>query len=144
MGQFGAHTHISPTVSALAGIFAKMSTIYNPFIYGITHPRFKKKLQSAVSNITTWTYRGSSINTSFTRSFRTGYSKTSKGEIEMTSLKQSNEYRRNEKIGSEMNNDFDNSTTDVKNIKETVKDQGANELLLPEEHSTNVSEEDST
>ena len=46
MGISQATSGIVPTVSMLAGIFAKMSTIYNPFIYGTTHPTFRQKLSN--------------------------------------------------------------------------------------------------
>ena len=45
IGQFGDMSLITPVSSAIPGIFAKMSTIYNPFIYSYSHPRFREKLR---------------------------------------------------------------------------------------------------
>ena len=40
-GLFGDQSLIVPFASALPGIFAKASTMYNPLVYAFGHPRFK-------------------------------------------------------------------------------------------------------
>nr|ANF89421.1 arthopsin 2 [Limulus polyphemus] len=40
IGQFCNSSYITPWVSAMPALFAKMSTMYNPIIYGISHRRF--------------------------------------------------------------------------------------------------------
>ena len=44
-GAFGSSSHLTPLVSALPVIFAKMSTLYNPFLYSLMHPRFRQKVK---------------------------------------------------------------------------------------------------
>ncbi len=44
-GAFGSQSHLTPLVSALPCIFAKMSTLYNPFLYSLMHPRFRQKVR---------------------------------------------------------------------------------------------------
>ena len=43
-GQYGERQMISPHVAMVPVIVAKLSTVYNPFIYSITHPRFKVRI----------------------------------------------------------------------------------------------------
>ena len=45
LGQFGNPKLLTPFVSAIPGILAKSSTIYNPLIYAVSHPRFRRKLR---------------------------------------------------------------------------------------------------
>lgn len=45
IGQFGDQTMLSPILSVIPGILAKMSTMYNPFIYCFSHPRIKQKVR---------------------------------------------------------------------------------------------------
>ena len=44
IGQFGDLTLVTPVTSAIPGIMAKMSTMYNPVIYSFSHPRIKQKV----------------------------------------------------------------------------------------------------
>ena len=44
IGQFGQRSLITPLASAIPGLLAKASTMYNPFVYIIGHPRFKRKI----------------------------------------------------------------------------------------------------
>ncbi|ODN00900.1 Compound eye opsin BCRH1 [Orchesella cincta] len=41
IGQFGDASLLSPLATALPAIFAKSSVIYNPFVYGLSHPLFR-------------------------------------------------------------------------------------------------------
>lgn len=50
-GLFSVHPALTPLVTALPGVFAKMSTIYNPFLYTFSHPRFRKKVKFLLFNI---------------------------------------------------------------------------------------------
>nr|AGL94565.1 rhabdomeric opsin 4 [Platynereis dumerilii] len=45
VGQFGDQDLLTPIVSAIPGILAKSSTIYNPMIFAVSHPRFRRKLR---------------------------------------------------------------------------------------------------
>ena len=45
IGMYGNYKLLTPMVTAVPGIFAKMSTIYNPFLYTFSHPRFRKKVK---------------------------------------------------------------------------------------------------
>ena len=44
IGEFGNSSSLSPLISTLPCIFAKMSTLYNPFLYSLVHPRFRQKV----------------------------------------------------------------------------------------------------
>lgn len=44
LGQFGDLDLLTPWMSYVPCIFAKMSTMYNPFIYGLSHQRFRSSL----------------------------------------------------------------------------------------------------
>lgn len=54
IGQFGDRNVITPFVSTIPGILAKSSTIYNPVIYSISHPRFRRKLRYLYSRMRTY------------------------------------------------------------------------------------------
>lgn len=41
IGQFGDASLLSPLATALPALFAKSSVIYNPFVYGLSHPLFR-------------------------------------------------------------------------------------------------------
>ncbi|CAL8126664.1 unnamed protein product [Orchesella dallaii] len=41
IGQFGDASLLSPLSTALPAVFAKSSVIYNPFVYGLSHPLFR-------------------------------------------------------------------------------------------------------
>ncbi|XP_054724911.1 rhodopsin-like [Uloborus diversus] len=45
IGQFGNPVVLTPWVSVLPSLFAKMSTIYNPAIYGLSHRHFRATLR---------------------------------------------------------------------------------------------------
>ncbi|KAF8795597.1 Rhodopsin like protein [Argiope bruennichi] len=45
LGQFGDKSLLTPWVSVLPSLFAKMSTLYNPAIYGISHRHFRTALK---------------------------------------------------------------------------------------------------
>ncbi|XP_015907951.2 rhodopsin, GQ-coupled [Parasteatoda tepidariorum] len=45
IGQFGNEKLLTPWVSVLPSLFAKMSTIYNPAIYGLSHRHFRATLK---------------------------------------------------------------------------------------------------
>ncbi|XP_035205617.1 rhodopsin, GQ-coupled-like, partial [Stegodyphus dumicola] len=70
IGQFGNTRILTPWVSVLPSLFAKMSTIYNPAIYGLSHRHFratlrrifKKKLQrSSIERGGTYLSKNSSV-----------------------------------------------------------------------------------
>ena len=44
IGIYGNYQLLTPIVTAVPGILAKMSTIYNPLLYTFSHPRFRKKV----------------------------------------------------------------------------------------------------
>ena len=46
IGLFGNQASLTPYVSSVAGLFAKTSTVYNPIVYALIHPKFKRKLKS--------------------------------------------------------------------------------------------------
>ncbi|GBM85084.1 hypothetical protein AVEN_248815-1 [Araneus ventricosus] len=45
LGQFGDKSLLTPWVSVLPSLFAKMSTLYNPAIYGLSHRHFRAALK---------------------------------------------------------------------------------------------------
>ena len=45
VGQYGDASMITPTVAMVPIIIAKLSTIYNPFIYAISHPKFNSAIK---------------------------------------------------------------------------------------------------
>ena len=46
LGMFNLHSYVTPIASTLAGLLAKSSTAYNPFIYTISHDTFRKRLSA--------------------------------------------------------------------------------------------------
>ena len=44
VGEFGNSSSLTPLISTLPCLFAKMSTLYNPFLYSLVHPRFRQKV----------------------------------------------------------------------------------------------------
>ncbi|XP_045114177.1 rhodopsin-like isoform X2 [Portunus trituberculatus] len=52
IGQFGDVRLLTPWVSALPALFAKASVIYNPIVYGMSHPHFRSSLQHLFSSVT--------------------------------------------------------------------------------------------
>nr|XP_053635810.1 rhodopsin-like [Cherax quadricarinatus] len=51
IGQFGEVRVLTPWVTSLPALFAKASVIYNPIVYGMSHPNFRASLQYLFSNI---------------------------------------------------------------------------------------------
>ncbi|XP_075215320.1 rhodopsin, GQ-coupled-like [Lycorma delicatula] len=45
IGQFGNQGLVTPWVSALPAFFAKASVVYNPIVYGLSHPHFRASLR---------------------------------------------------------------------------------------------------
>lgn len=52
IGQFGDLSLLTPWVSTLPALFAKASVIYNPIVYGMSHPHFRSSLQHLFSSVT--------------------------------------------------------------------------------------------
>ncbi|KAL8579425.1 hypothetical protein ACOMHN_026790 [Nucella lapillus] len=50
IGLFGDVTLVSPVVSALPCIFAKVATVSNPPLYSLGHPKFRKKIRYLVKS----------------------------------------------------------------------------------------------
>lgn len=46
VGQFGDKDILSPLVTAIPGIFAKTSVVFNPIVYGLSHPHFRSALRT--------------------------------------------------------------------------------------------------
>lgn len=46
IGLFGNQELITPYLSAISGLIAKTSTVFNPIVYAIIHPKFKSKIKS--------------------------------------------------------------------------------------------------
>lgn len=44
IGNFGDASVVTPLVSTIPGVFAKLSTVLNPMIYALLHPKFRSKL----------------------------------------------------------------------------------------------------
>lgn len=55
VGLFGDRTLITPYLSSVAGLIAKTSTVFNPIVYAIIHPKFKSKIKCML-------YRRNSLN----------------------------------------------------------------------------------
>lgn len=53
VGQFGGQTKIEPWISALPAICAKASVVYNPIVYGLSHPHFRSSIRNYISGCTT-------------------------------------------------------------------------------------------
>ncbi|CAG7838004.1 unnamed protein product, partial [Allacma fusca] len=45
VGQFGDASSLTPLGTALPAIFAKASVIYNPIVYGLSHPHFRSAIR---------------------------------------------------------------------------------------------------
>ncbi|XP_047490946.1 rhodopsin-like [Penaeus chinensis] len=44
MGILSWRENLTPLASMLPALFAKLSTVYNPFIYAVSHPRYRQEL----------------------------------------------------------------------------------------------------
>ncbi|XP_049952508.1 melanopsin-like [Schistocerca serialis cubense] len=53
IGQFGDQALVTPWVASLAAFFAKASVVYNPIVYGLSHPHFRASIKQYLSG-----YRG--------------------------------------------------------------------------------------
>ncbi|XP_068207444.1 rhodopsin, GQ-coupled-like [Palaemon carinicauda] len=53
IGQFGDVRVLTPWVTTLPALFAKASVIYNPIVYGMSHPHFRSSLQHLFSSVAT-------------------------------------------------------------------------------------------
>nr|BAQ54936.1 opsin, arthropsin type [Indolestes peregrinus] len=53
IGQFGDMQKITPWTATLPAIFAKASVIYNPIVYGLSHPHFRSSVRQYLSACTT-------------------------------------------------------------------------------------------
>ena len=69
MGVFGYSHYLKPLSSVIPGIMAKMSSIYNPFIYTISHHRFRKKLRMLFSRNSDIRHLSSSLSIEMGRIF---------------------------------------------------------------------------
>lgn len=58
IGQFGDVRLLTPWVSALPALFAKASVIYNPIVYGMSHPHFRSSLQHLFSSVVSTHHNG--------------------------------------------------------------------------------------
>ncbi|XP_063447447.1 rhodopsin, GQ-coupled-like [Mytilus trossulus] len=63
IGQFSDTSIITPLSSALPGLFAKMSSFFNPIIYTLLHSKYRKMIRSIFQNSGDATYRNNSNNT---------------------------------------------------------------------------------
>ncbi|KAG8223385.1 Arthropsin, partial [Ladona fulva] len=57
IGQFGDIQRVTPWTATLPAIFAKASVIYNPIVYGLSHPHFRSSVRqylSAHKTIANW------------------------------------------------------------------------------------------
>ena len=45
LSLFGDRTLINPYLTSVAGLIAKTSTVFNPIVYAIIHPKFKSKIK---------------------------------------------------------------------------------------------------
>ncbi|CAC5385363.1 OPN4 [Mytilus coruscus] len=63
IGQFSDTSFITPLSSALPGLFAKMSSFFNPIIYTLLHSKYRKMIRSIFKNSGEVKYRNNSNNT---------------------------------------------------------------------------------
>ncbi|XP_024084814.1 rhodopsin, GQ-coupled-like [Cimex lectularius] len=59
IGHFGPEGILNPWITAMPAYFAKMSVIYNPIVYGLSHPHFQSSVKQYLS-----TWMASSSNNS--------------------------------------------------------------------------------
>lgn len=57
VGQFGPDGFIQPWMSQIPSVFAKVSVLYNPLIYGLKDYRFKQAVKKFVIGIFYQPYR---------------------------------------------------------------------------------------
>ncbi|XP_052070135.1 rhodopsin, GQ-coupled-like [Mytilus californianus] len=63
IGQFSDTSFITPLSSAFPGLFAKMSSLFNPIIYTLLHSKYRKMIRSIFKNSGEVKYRNNSNNT---------------------------------------------------------------------------------
>lgn len=51
IGQFGDLSLMTPWVSSLPAYFAKASVVYNPIVYGLSHPHFRTSVKQYLSTM---------------------------------------------------------------------------------------------
>ncbi|PSN50450.1 hypothetical protein C0J52_04961, partial [Blattella germanica] len=49
IGQFGDQRLVTPWVASLPAFFAKASVVYNPIVYGLSHPHFRASVKQYMS-----------------------------------------------------------------------------------------------
>uniref|UniRef100_A0A8D8Q7C5 Rhodopsin, GQ-coupled n=2 Tax=Cacopsylla melanoneura TaxID=428564 RepID=A0A8D8Q7C5_9HEMI len=76
IGQFGDQSLVTPWLSATPAIFAKASVVYNPLIYGLSHPSFKSLMKQYMSSCTSFNMTTRDLSMSRGQSLR-GY----KGDV---------------------------------------------------------------
>nr|BAQ54880.1 opsin, arthropsin type [Epiophlebia superstes] len=67
IGQFGDIQRITPWTATLPAIFAKASVIYNPIVYGLSHPHFRSSVRQYLSACTTAASAGHGTTASLMR-----------------------------------------------------------------------------
>ncbi|XP_071455747.1 rhodopsin-like [Hetaerina americana] len=67
IGQFGDVERVTPWAATLPAIFAKASVIYNPIVYGLSHPHFRSSVRQYLSACTTAASAGHGTTASFMR-----------------------------------------------------------------------------
>ncbi|XP_046393698.1 melanopsin-like [Ischnura elegans] len=67
IGQFGDMQRVTPWAATLPAIFAKASVIYNPIVYGLSHPHFRSSVRQYLSACTTAASAGQGTTASFMR-----------------------------------------------------------------------------
>jgi hypothetical protein len=50
IGQFGDASLVTPWSATLSALFAKASVVYNPIIYGLSHPHFRSSIKTYLSS----------------------------------------------------------------------------------------------
>ncbi|XP_063217234.1 rhodopsin, GQ-coupled-like, partial [Bacillus rossius redtenbacheri] len=53
VGQFGDASLVTPWVATLPALFAKASVVYNPIVYGLSHPHFRSSVLQYLSTCKT-------------------------------------------------------------------------------------------
>nr|FAA01166.1 TPA: opsin, arthropsin type [Ladona fulva] len=67
IGQFGDIQRVTPWTATLPAIFAKASVIYNPIVYGLSHPHFRSSVRQYLSACTTGASAGHGTTASLMR-----------------------------------------------------------------------------
>ena len=51
MGISSYHAWLTPLATMLPALFAKLSTVYNPLIYAVSHPRYRQVSHHSMNNM---------------------------------------------------------------------------------------------